>query len=141
MFGTQRVAPDRNVELQLRIPWSYLFMGLIAAGVGMFIVLGGPGALQIGLLNRETIVLPGNPDDPTSPGRSLEIVTLLPRDGIQAILNPQFISPEQAETYDDDEPVLGVTINGDSRVYSIPFLSGREIVNDTVGGVPIAVTW
>ncbi|MDA1257370.1 MAG: DUF3179 domain-containing protein, partial [Chloroflexi bacterium] len=39
------------------------------------------------------------------------------------------------------EPELGVSINGDSRVYSIPFLSGREIVNDTVGGVPIAVTW
>ncbi|MCH7593917.1 MAG: DUF3179 domain-containing protein [Chloroflexi bacterium] len=115
-------------------------MGLASVGVVMFFALGGPQALQIGL-NKETVVLPGNPDDPTSTGRSLEIITLLPRDGIRAILNPQFISPEQADTYEDDEPVLGVTINGDSRVYSIPFLSGREIVNDTVGGVPIAVTW
>jgi hypothetical protein len=37
--------------------------------------------------------------------------------------------------------VLGVSINGESRAYSIPFLSGREVVNDVVGGVPIAVTW
>ena len=116
-------------------------MGLAAAGLVMFFVLGGPGALRIALLSKETIVLPGDPNDPASLDRTLEIVTLLPRYRIQAILNPRFISPEQAETYDDDEPVLGVTINGDSRVYSIPFLSGREIVNDTVGGVPIAVTW
>ena len=84
-------------------------------------------------------MVPSN--DPLNPGRTLEIVTLLPRDGIQAILNPQFITPAEADRYTADEPVLGVSINGDSRAYSIPFLSGREIVNDTVGGVPIAVTW
>ena len=42
---------------------------------------------------------------------------------------------------DDDEKVLGVSINGESRTYSIPMLSRHEIVNDVVGGVPIAVTW
>ena len=42
---------------------------------------------------------------------------------------------------DDDEQVLGVSINGESRAYSIPMLSRHEIVNDVIGGVPIAVTW
>ena len=123
----------------MKIQKSYLFMGLAVLGIVLFFVLGGPQALRISLLDKETIVVPSN--DPLNPGRTLEIVTLLPRDGIQAILNPQFITPAEADRYTADEPVLGVSINGDSRAYSIPFLSGREIVNDTVGGVPTAVTW
>jgi len=72
----------------------------------------------------------------------LEIITLLPRDGIPAIDNPQFLSASQAdEEYAPDELVIGVNFEGDARAYSIPFLSGREIVNDTVGGRKIAVTW
>jgi hypothetical protein len=72
----------------------------------------------------------------------LEIITLLPRDGIPAIDNPQFLSASQAdEEYAPDELVIGVNFEGDARAYSIPFLSGREILNDTVGGRKIAVTW
>jgi hypothetical protein len=74
--------------------------------------------------------------------REVDIVTLLPRDAIPAIFSPQFMSADVAdEWYDDDEPVIGVEINGDARAYSIPFLSNHEIVNDTVGGRKIAVTW
>jgi hypothetical protein len=72
----------------------------------------------------------------------LEIVTLLPRDAIPAIDDPQFLLSEEAdEFYDPDELVLGVIFDGDARAYSVPFLSNHEIVNDTVGGVKIAVTW
>jgi len=71
-----------------------------------------------------------------------EIVTLLPRDGIPAIDNPQFVSASEADNaYDPDELVLGVEFNGDARAYSVPLLSNHEIVNDTVGGVKLAVTW
>lgn len=70
------------------------------------------------------------------------IVTVLPRDAIAAIDNPKFVSAQEAnERYAEDEMVLGVEINGDARAYSIPMLSSVEIVNDTVGGVKIAVTW
>lgn len=70
------------------------------------------------------------------------IVTLLPPDAIPAIDHPTFVTGEEADKqYQPDELVLGVEINGDARAYSIPFLSGHEIVNDTVGGEPIAVTW
>ena len=72
----------------------------------------------------------------------LEIVTLLPRDAIPAVDNPQFLAVSEADTYyDPDELVLGVEFSGDARAYSVPFLSSHEIVNDTVGGVKIAVTW
>ncbi len=71
-----------------------------------------------------------------------EIVTLLPRDGIPAIDNPQFVSASEADgAYDPDELILGVEFNGDARAYSVPLLSRHEIVNDTVGGVKLAVTW
>ena len=80
--------------------------------------------------------------------QDLKIVTLLPFDAIPAVLDPQFISAEEAEaklanhTDDpDDALVLGLSINGDSRAYYVPSLSAVEIVNDTVGGQPLAVTW
>ena len=71
-----------------------------------------------------------------------ELVTLLPKDAIPSIDNPSFVSGVDADLqYEGDELVLGVEIDGDARAYSIPFLSGHEIVNDVVGGQPIAVTW
>lgn len=71
-----------------------------------------------------------------------ELITLLPKDAIPAIDDPQFLTASQAdEYYDPEELILGVSINGESRAYSLPLLSNHEIVNDTVGGVKIAVTW
>ena len=71
-----------------------------------------------------------------------EIVTLLPRDGIPAIDDPQFYTTAEAdEFYAPDELIIGVEFDGDARAYSVPFLSSHEIVNDTVGGREIAVTW
>ena len=44
---------------------------------------------------------------------------------------------------DDAELVLGIEIDGTSRAYPINMLTGprREILNDTLAGVPIAATW
>ena len=71
-----------------------------------------------------------------------QIITLLPRDGIPAIDQPVFQSAEEAEAeYDPDDLVIGVSYNGDARAYSVGLLSSHEIVNDTVGGRKIAVTW
>ena len=74
--------------------------------------------------------------------RDVRIVTLLPEDGIPAVFEPRFFSAKDAdEWYDDHELVIGVEIDGDARAYSIPYLSSHEIVNDSVGGRKIAVTW
>lgn len=71
-----------------------------------------------------------------------ELVTVLPRDAIQAIDDPQFLSAAAAdEFYEPSEFIIGVVIDGDARAYSIPILSNHEVVNDTLGGRPIAVTW
>ena len=80
-----------------------------------------------------------SPDDPDA---MLNIITLIPKDAIPAILEPTFIDAEEAwEQYESDELVLGVSINGEHKAYSVPYLSNREIVNDELGGVAIAATW
>lgn len=85
----------------------------------------------------------GGSEGALSVGREdLEIVTLLPFDAIPAIDQPEYWTREVAdEVYADDEPVLGVAIGDDVRAYSLPFLSRHEIVNDSVGGLAISVTW
>ena len=72
----------------------------------------------------------------------LTIISLIPKDAIPAILEPEFASPESADSQmTDTELVIGVFINGDARAYPINILSRHEIVNDVVGGESIAVTW
>jgi len=71
-----------------------------------------------------------------------DIVTLLPKDAIRSIDSPQFYNVTEADAeYEPDEVVMGVEFNGDARAYPVGLLSSHEIVNDTVGGRPIAVTW
>jgi hypothetical protein len=72
-----------------------------------------------------------------------EIVTLLPRDAIPAILDPKplLVPAGSARGIRDDARVLGVALGGDAHAYPIVFLSWHEIVNDVVGGRAIAATW
>ena len=70
------------------------------------------------------------------------MVTTIPEDAIRAILEPEFVPAENVPSlFRDTELVIGVAINGDARAYPIDILSSHEIVNDVVGGKPIAVTW
>jgi len=79
---------------------------------------------------------------PTVDLRALGMVTIRPRDAIPAIDQPAFLSADEADSeYAFYELVIGVEINGEAKAYSAPFLSRHEIVNDSVGGVAIAVTW
>lgn len=65
-----------------------------------------------------------------------------PPDGIPAIDRPAFVTPDEAARWlHAREPVLGVDIDGDARAYPLQILVWHEIVNDTVGGRPVAVTF
>ena len=64
-----------------------------------------------------------------------------PKDGIPAIDRPRFVDLTVVEGLGDDEPVIGLEIDGDVRAYPIRILMWHEIVNDTVGGLPVAVTF
>jgi hypothetical protein len=65
-----------------------------------------------------------------------------PPDGIPSIDDPKFISIQEADTHlEDSELVLGLNVNGDIRAYPLQILVWHEIVNDNVGGVPVALTY
>ena len=77
-----------------------------------------------------------------SRGKEYRILTSLGKDAIPSIDDPSFISVQEAVgQVSDQDIVIGLSINGDHRAYSVPFLSSHEIVNDVVGGKPVAVTW
>ncbi len=55
---------------------------------------------------------------------------------------PLFVTPaESAAWLRPGEPVLAVDVNGDARAYPLQILLWHEIVNDTVGGTPVVVTY
>lgn len=65
-----------------------------------------------------------------------------PKDGIPAIDEPKFISVSEANDWlRDREPVVFVQVGDDARAYPIQILIWHEIVNDTVGGEPLIVTF
>ena len=55
--------------------------------------------------------------------------------------NPEFIAADDAGFLDAEELVLGLTIAGESRAYPISMMTYHHIVNDTIGGRPILITF
>ena len=64
-----------------------------------------------------------------------------PRDGIPSIDDPRFVDIVDAVDLAPTEPVISLAIDGDARAYPLRILMWHEIVNDVVGGVPVAVTY
>lgn len=65
-----------------------------------------------------------------------------PPDGIPPIDDPVFVTVAAADEYlSDAEPVVLLEIDGDARAYPVQVLIWHEIVNDTVGDVPVAITY
>lgn len=65
-----------------------------------------------------------------------------PKDGIPAIDAPQFESVAAADQWlDDREPVQVVNLNGEARAYPVQVMVWHELVNDTVGGEPVVITF
>jgi len=89
---------------------------------------------------------------------------LVPRVGIRAggrskdvtpvLMDPKVVSTAEVELINQDqrrrehskflvdrERVIGVALRGQARAYPVRALAWHEVVNDTLGGVPIAVTY
>ena len=65
-----------------------------------------------------------------------------PKDGIPAIDDPRFVGMAAADEWlKPIEPVILLDVNGEARAYPIQILMWHEIVSDTIGGVPVAVTF
>jgi hypothetical protein len=98
-----------------------------------------------------------SPDEPPPAGATFEFKTDFskhavpysdilsggpPKDGIPAIDQPQFVSVTEAEAWlKPVEPVIFFEVGDDARAYPIQIFMWHEIVNDTVGDVPVTITF
>lgn len=113
----------------------------------------GVGAMAAALvLMAAASLVAANPDrwrsewpDTDFSKRSIDLDEIMsggpPKDGIPSIDDPKFVTVAEVDNLAPTEPVIGLTINGDARAYPLRVLTWHEIVNDTVGGVPVAVTY
>ncbi len=66
----------------------------------------------------------------------------VPKDGIPAIDDPEFVSVESAKVWLDPlEPVIALDILGEARAYPLQILIWHEIVNDKLNGRYVSVTF
>ena len=68
----------------------------------------------------------------------------VPRDAFPVFDDPPMVSAEEAEArrlvYDRDA-VIGVAHGGEAKAYPVTMMGVHELGNDTIAGVPIAVSW
>ncbi len=71
-----------------------------------------------------------------------EIIGSIPRDTIPALSDPTFLSADQVRgLLKDSDRILGVSSNGQAKAYPVRILNWHELVNDTVGGRLLLVSW
>ena len=64
-----------------------------------------------------------------------------PKDGIPALLEPKFVSAENADFMGPEDQVIGVILQGQPKAYPIKILNWHEVVNDNAVDTSIAVTF
>lgn len=113
----------------MKIVWKRL--GLLAASFGVALASVTAAALAV--------APPALPQPAEIDGQPVRAV-LLP-DTIPALDEPAVFPGREAQFLRGDERVLGVVAGGEARAYSLEQLNDHEIVNDFLGGRPIAATW
>ncbi len=61
--------------------------------------------------------------------------------GIPSLDRPAMIAAEAADYLLPEDLVFGIAINGDVRAYPLRILGWHEMMNDLVGGVPVALAY
>jgi hypothetical protein len=113
--------------------------------------IGGDGSTEIDALldalpppGGEGRFLSGSVFDSVEESFPIELILSggVPKDGIPALTNPPFAVAAAGPAYlSDADLVLGVVINGEAKAYPHNIGWRHEIVNDWVGGHPVAVTF
>jgi hypothetical protein len=62
-------------------------------------------------------------------------------DGVPALDQPAHVAADAADWLAAGEPVVGVAVGGAARAYPLRILDWHELVNDTLGGVPLVVSY
>ncbi|MBL4698796.1 MAG: DUF3179 domain-containing protein [Phycisphaerales bacterium] len=70
-----------------------------------------------------------------------EIHTLLPRDAIPSLTDPDLVELSQADWLNDDDRIIDVTVGDESVAVPLKILNFHEVANMTIGGDPVAATY
>jgi len=73
--------------------------------------------------------------------REIPIIPDVPKDAIPPLDEPKYVSSDNATWLSPDDIVLGVEFSGDARAYPTNILNWHEIVNDTIGGHDVVITF
>jgi hypothetical protein len=95
---------------------------------------------------KEMTDIRGKLNDGLPPGRATVDTDLItsggpPPDGIPPIDEPKFVDSRRVRWLVGREPVISVEVNGAVKGYPVRILMWHEIVNDEIGGEPVAVTY
>jgi len=116
----------------VRISWSrLLLLGGMIGGVVLLITLLGLGERPSGKFDLTKHSVPLDQIVFGGPGK----------DGIPAILNPLFTRARDAEFLRAEDRILGISQGQEAKAYPIKILNWHEIVNDTMGGRPVLITY
>jgi len=65
------------------------------------------------------------------------------KDGIPAIDRPRFVPAAKASRtfLEDEDRIIGLVVNGKKKAYPIKILNWHEIVNDSIGGRHVVITF
>ena len=74
-------------------------------------------------------------------GAPPKIIEDVPRDAIPPLDSPSYVPAAAADWLHADDLVLGIAFMQDARAYPLKIMNWHEIVNDTVAGDPILVTY
>lgn len=129
--------------------WVILLALILVLGITVFAFLGP--------MRGEKPI--GDGRDPTTYGFDLSHLSFPqeslvgsgnPRDFMRSLDGPTVLAGSEIAPRNEKERikyaisadrVIGITVNGESRAYPLQLMNVHEIANDTLGGVPIAVTY
>ena len=140
MIGTAGIAVVDRASYEARMTMRYdrwltmtaalaITLAACSQGVPSVEEPGGPSRADAGSTPDPLV----DPEDIISGGP--------PPDGIPPIDDPKFLAPGDATFLTEREPVLAVEIGGEAKAYPLQIMTWHEIVNDTIGGVRVSVTY
>ncbi|MDA0802300.1 MAG: DUF3179 domain-containing (seleno)protein [Planctomycetota bacterium] len=73
-----------------------------------------------------------------------------PRDFLRPLDGPELLRASEVPAYNEShrmravvpsDQVVGIVLGSEARAWPVPLLNVHELVHDTVGGIPVCVTW
>lgn len=124
-------------------PRPLLWIGAALIAVLVLVVVGS--ALSPSEPGDPAALETPDPDDVYDPVRAGEELPngyrpLLARDRIRPVYDPQFAAAADMD-WPSDMLVIGVAGDDAAKAYPVTHLNSREMVIDSLEGIPILVTW